>query len=200
MDLSHIDFLHADTLGGGSIVSAKREIHDTERSLTVRWSQSGFPPSPLHVSLGSCSADAKLDRITEVIWYPPGAMVLTNGFAPMGAAEHEFANSIGAHIMVPETRGTLHYFYSTTRNFKKDDAQFNATYAQRRDHVFLTEDGPMLEAVQSRMGSHELFDLRPLLLKTDEPAIRVRRKLEAMIRAEHTVDADTTGRVEDSLV
>lgn len=190
MDLSHVDFLHADTLGGGSIVGTKQEIRDDDRSLTVRWSLSGVAPSPLHISLGSFPADAKLDRFTEVTWYPPGAMILTSAFGAVGAADHEFSKVFNANIMVPETSRTMHYFYSSARTFKTDDAAFNDIYAVRRDHIFQTEDSPMIDAVQRRMGQNDLFELRPLLLKIDDAAVRVRRKMAVLLEAEHAAPED----------
>ncbi|NMN07621.1 hypothetical protein FHT19_004842 [Novosphingobium sp. SG919] len=54
-------------------------------------------------------------------------------------------------------------------------------------HVFMEEDKPMVEAQQHAVGSAELMDLRPLVLSPDTGAIRARRKLAAMIRAEQAV-------------
>lgn len=185
MDLSHADFLHANTLGG-SFVGTKQEVKDTGLSLKVRWSQVGVPASPLHISLGTFASTDLLDRFTEVQWFAPGVMILTSAFGASGAVENDYSWTIGAHVMTPESKGSLHYFFSTTRNFRKDDQNFNDVYSRTRDKIFEEEDGPMIEAVQSRMGNHDLFDLKPLLLKTDEAAIRVRRKMTAMLKAEQS--------------
>jgi vanillate O-demethylase monooxygenase subunit len=60
----------------------------------------------------------------------------------------------------------------------------HARFAAEGERVFLNEDGPMIAAVQASMGDRALFQLRPILLRTDEAAIRVRRRLEALIAAE----------------
>lgn len=187
MDLSHADFLHAATLGGGSFVGTRQQIWEDDFSLTTRWSQNNVPASPLHISLGSFPANALLDRFTEVKWYPPGTMTLTSAFGLPGTPEPTYSKTVGAHVMTPETPGTLHYFYSTVRNFKMDDAKFNDVYANKRDQIFALEDNPMIEDVQKRMGDRELFELRPLLLKSDAAAVRVRRRIKSMIDAEREV-------------
>jgi vanillate O-demethylase monooxygenase subunit len=50
--------------------------------------------------------------------------------------------------------------------------------------AFDKEDAPMIEAVQSRMGTEDLFDKHPVLLKIDSGAVQVRRSLRRMIKAE----------------
>ncbi|RKE38673.1 vanillate O-demethylase monooxygenase subunit [Paraburkholderia sp. BL23I1N1] len=187
LDLSHVDFLHANTLGGGSIVGTRQEVHEDKDGLTVRWSNSGVPASPFHIRLGSFPADAMLDRFTEVTWHPPGTMKLTSAFGQVGSAERDFSKTVGAHIMTPETRSTSHYFYSTMRNFRMEDDAFNKEYGRIRDHIFASEDGSMIAAIQDRMDNRELFELRPLSLKIDHAAVRVRRRLDTMLKNESGV-------------
>jgi hypothetical protein len=51
-------------------------------------------------------------------------------------------------------------------------------------HAFLTEDNPMIEAVDERMDGADFWSMRPAILPNDKAAIRVRRKLEKMCRDE----------------
>jgi vanillate O-demethylase monooxygenase subunit len=50
---------------------------------------------------------------------------------------------------------------------------------------FDEEDAPMIEAVQSRMGTADLLDLNPVLLRTDAGAIRARRILHKRLALEN---------------
>ena len=50
--------------------------------------------------------------------------------------------------------------------------------------AFEQEDKPMLEKQQHRMGTDDLWSLKPVMLPIDAAAVRVRRKLDAMIAAE----------------
>lgn len=183
MDLSHADFLHITTLGG-SFVGTKQEVKEEDSTITVRWSQKNMKPNALHISIGTFPADAKVDRFTEVKFYVPCTMVLTSAFGALDAPESEYLKTIGAHVMVPETETTVHYFFSTARNFRKDDADFNRLYLSKRDQVFEQEDKPMIEAVEQRMEGMDLFSKKPILLKSDEAAVRARRKIDASIQNE----------------
>lgn len=186
MDLSHADFLHATTLGG-SFVGTKQEVKEDDETITARWSQKNMKPNALHISVGTFPADAKVDRFTEVKFYVPCTMTLVSAFGALDAPESEYLKTIGAHVMVPETSSTVHYFFSTTRNFREDDADFNRIYLSKRDQVFVQEDKPMIEAVEERMEGSDLFSKKPLLLKSDEAAIRARRKIEVFLKKEQDI-------------
>lgn len=183
MDLSHADFLHVNTLGG-SFVGTKQEVKEDDATITARWSQKNMSPNALHISVGTFTADAKVDRFTEVTFYVPCTMTLISAFGALDAPESEYLRTIGSHVMVPETATTVHYFFSTTRNFRQEDAEFNKIYLSKRDQVFAKEDKPMIEAVEERMGGVDLFAKKPLLLKSDEAAIRARRKIDDFIKRE----------------
>lgn len=183
MDLSHIDFLHATTIGGGSIVGTRQKVSDGEHTLRVRWSRTDVPASPAEVALGAYAGDL-FDRVTEVVWAPPGNMRLTSAAGAKGSGEETFKRSIAAHVMTPETERTTHYFFLLKHNHKVGDAAFDQRLGAMISKVFAEEDSPMLAGVQQRMGDRELMSMSPILLKSDEAAIRVRRKLDAMIAAE----------------
>lgn len=183
MDLSHADFLHANTLGG-SFVGTKQEVKEEESTITVRWSQKDMKPNALHISIGTFPADARVDRFTEVKFYVPCTMVLVSAFGALDAPESEYLKTLGAHIMVPETESTVHYFFSASRNFRMEDGEFNKIYVAKRDSVFINEDKPMIDAVQERMGGRDLFEMKPLLLKSDDAAVRVRRKVNLFLKRE----------------
>lgn len=50
--------------------------------------------------------------------------------------------------------------------------------------VFLGEDEPMVESVQERMEGKDSWALKPVILPTDAAAIRVRRRMMQLLRAE----------------
>jgi vanillate O-demethylase monooxygenase subunit len=82
--------------------------------------------------------------------------------------------------VTPETERTTHYFWSSSRNFRLDDAQVDAVQAAIRD-TFL-EDVAMVEAQQRAI---EAFPGAPAIdISADAPTIQARRLLEEMIAAE----------------
>ena len=52
------------------------------------------------------------------------------------------------------------------------------------EHAFTQQDKPMLEAQQRSIGAAEFWSLKPVLLPGDAGAVRVRRKLQALMAQE----------------
>ena len=150
MDLSHVDYVHPDTLGGGGVTQARQEIVETENYLDVTWRKPDTPPPPLLAAIIG-DLPERVDAYQRVRWYAPSVMKLTAGVVPSGAGEGDGALNFNAHVMTPETNDTTHYFFAATRNFKQDDAELNAKIAARREEIFRTEDKPMIEKVARRM-------------------------------------------------
>lgn len=183
MDLSHVDYLHADTLGGGSISRSNAGVKEEDRTVTITWQVDSDNVPPAFAREMPDPATPARQR-TQVTWTAPSAMALTIEIerpddSPVGATAF--------HIMTPETLTTTHYFYANCRSFRQHDAEYNAIVTKVITHVFMEEDKPMVEAQQHAIGSAELMDLKPLVLSPDTGAIRARRKLAAMIRAEQAV-------------
>ncbi len=185
MDLSHTDFLHPDTLGGRGITGTKQQIKETDEYVEVTWYVRDTP-TPAQVLSMVDAMPARTDSFSRVRWFAPGLMKLSTGFMPVGGDEAAAASNFNSHIMTPETARTTHYFFAATRNYCVEDAALNERIAAFRKMVFETEDKPMIELVDQRMGDTEFWDLRPVLLSIDNASVRARRRLQALIKAEQT--------------
>jgi phenylpropionate dioxygenase-like ring-hydroxylating dioxygenase large terminal subunit len=183
MDLSHVDYLHPNTLGGGALTRSKSTLTQTEVSITIAWNvKDHAAPPAFATNLPDPMAPA--DVWTIVTWYAPGVMVLEAGAAPAGRPRSEGVNSFSLHAMTPETSRSTHYFYANTRSFRLDDAQFNEGLSAFLFGIFSGDDKPMLEAQQNRMGDREFWDLKPALLSIDSGAVAARRRLDQLIARE----------------
>ena len=186
LDLSHTDYLHPDTLGGGATTLAKQQVVETGDYLEVTWTSANTPASPLVRSLIG-NLPAHTDIFQKVRWYAPSILRLTSAVVRAGGPHDEAAANVNAHIFTPETATTTHYFFAATRNYRTADAQLNEQLAATRARIFATEDKPMIGLVQERMGSTDFFDLKPRLLSIDEASVCARRRLARRIAAEHAV-------------
>ena len=191
LDLSHTDYLHPETLGGGAVTRAKQRVEEAPQHLEVTWHAANAPPSPLLRSLLD-DIPERTDFVQKVRWYAPSVMRLIAATIEPGQLPTEGYANINAHILTPETATTTHYFFAATRNYAMDDEALNQRIAETRAHIFATEDKPMIEEVQRRMGDRDFWDLKPLLLSVDEASVRVRRRLDKLIAAER--DAEPAGR------
>ena len=193
LDLTHTDFLHPTTLGGGAVTRTRAEVSQDGNGVSIQWHPTNETPSPLQASLFN-SPGERVDSWTEVMWMPPATMMLVSGAVPTGTPRSAGGNVRNVHIMTPENADTTHYFFASTRDFAVDDAAVNERVAKLRNHIFSTEDGPMITALNARMEGAEFWSLKPVLLPIDKGAVLVRRTLERLIAAEQ----ESTMRVTDS--
>ena len=86
--------------------------------------------------------------------------------------------------MTPQSATATHYFFCSVRRFHPDDAELQQALKGIITRAFEQEDKPMLEKQQKRMGTHDLWSLRPVLLPIDTAAVRARRVLDRLIEKE----------------
>ncbi len=184
LDLTHTDYLHPDTLGGGSITRTAAEVEErADGIIAVAWRPMNEVPIPLAVSRLPAGVD-RVDSWTEVEWSPPAVIKLVNGLVPAGTPRAAGGNAFNVHIMTPETAATTHYFFASTRDFRVDDGDYNEELRVIRANIFATEDEPMIAAQQARIGAADFWALKPALLKIDKGAVAVRRRMDRLIAAE----------------
>lgn len=182
LDLTHADFLHPDTLGGGAFTRTKDRLVEKDASIAIHWHAFDETPSPVSATMRG--SQERVDSWTEVEWHAPAIMTLKSGSVPAGTAREAGGNVMNLHIMTPESSTSTHYFYASTRDFAVEDEALNERFAQLRDRIFATEDKPMIAAQFERMEGSGFWDLKPVLLRIDQGAVLVRRRIEAMIAAE----------------
>ena len=182
LDLSHADFMHPGSLGGGATTRTRSQAEDDGDCVSLHWNMKDETPLPF-ISYEFPGHD-RLDQWLDVRWMAPGVMYLEAGGGLPGRSREESINTFNLHIMMPETEVTTHYFYCNTRNYKQHDTAYHSVFSDALQAAFQTEDKPMLEAQQRRVGSRQFMAMKPLLLPSDHGTVRVRRKLESMISAE----------------
>jgi len=178
MDLSHADYLHPASLGG-MMTSAKARSFESNGGIVAEWMAVNCDAPPAFQAM--VPPPGKADIWTQVIWSAPAVMVLGTAATPTGVMRNARDDAYTLHNMTPETATTSHYFVCSTRQFLIDDAGFSGFLTQALTHAFQHEDKPMLEKQQQRMGTDDLWSLDPILLPIDAAAVRVRRRLDALI-------------------
>ena len=185
LDLSHIEFLHP--LFASEAVS-RAEIKCSQDGETV-WSRRhirGDSPPPFIYQAFNIPPGSRVDRWLDVRWQAPALMALWAGGVASGRSQEEGLVVPQAHLFTPESAARTHYFYAIS--FPR--ALGPAGEALARENVellrepFEREDKPIIEAVARAMGDADLWSLNPVLLRSDEAAVRARRILEKRIAAE----------------
>lgn len=186
LDLSHADYLHRDSLGGGATTRAKQSVQESEEEIRVNWFAANDSAPPALDALMD-EKGQPIDLKLWVRWNAPGVMLLNFGAVPAGRPELGGPDTWGIHIMVPQDATSTHYFYWNGRN-RGWDPEFNAIVREAMRNAFACEDKPMLEAQQRSIGSADFEALSPVLLRTDEGPVRVRRRMRALIAAEQSAN------------
>ncbi len=194
LDLSHADFLHPTTLGGGALTRARAKVREAGDHVMVHYDCMNETPSPQMKATRNLGDDDRADFWTHVDWSPPAVMSLRSGAVPARTPRDQAGITLNVHIMTPETPSTTHYFFAATRDFALDDIALNERIAQTRSTIFATEDKPMIGAQQERIGDADFWDLNPVLLAIDEGSVRVRRKLKRMIALERNGELEKASK------
>lgn len=178
LDLSHIEFLHP-LLGTQEVRNAAVEVTATDGAITVSRAMKGETLAD-GLAFVYGSRGEQVDRTLTVEWTAPSNMLLSVGIEkPSGAT-----GSRTLHLFTPETASSTHYFYvSSMARQNATVEQFDA-FADALARVFNSEDKPMIDAQQQRIGAREFSELRPALLRIDKAAVLARRTLERMAAAE----------------
>lgn len=177
MDLTHAEFLHVTSFGvNGSIFQGEQSIRtDPDGAIWNNWDMEAVTP-PMWAAPMLAKGE-QVDQWLHMRWHAPAAMALTVGLARTATQRADLVvpQMVNPHIITPETQTTSHYFYD-------HEATPEAEALARQ--VFVEEDEPMIEAAQDALGTQDFWDARPAILETDAGAIRARRRLMQLRRAE----------------
>lgn len=190
LDLSHIEFLHPTTLGAGQSGEGKTTV---TQDGNVVWSRrvirNEILPAFLYQATG-LPDQAPCDRWLDVRWDAPSYLYLQADLALAGTPREQGVQTPTVHLFTPASEGHTHYFYALAMPKALGEWASEATQrnAMGLRDPFLHEDKPMVEAQQRALAGRSFWDLKPVLLDVDAPAIRARRVLEQMLAAE----AETT--------
>lgn len=196
LDLTHAPFLHPGFKMPGTSVAqqlanTESRVEKLERGVLAYRLRTRLPPNQATIDLFGFPAEPCETR-THMTWYPPAVIDFDNGTSFPDKPEIEGFSFPQAHCITPESETTCHYFFAAARNLLRDDEEVDRKLLGVLDEAFRTQDEPMIEAVQKRMGpTGDLDGLNPVLLKTDAAPVMARRMLKSMIADENEQQATT---------
>ena len=185
LDLLHLSFVHADTIGADSIldytVQTERKA-DRVRMIRLIPDEA---PAPFYSMAGSFSGN--VDRWQVVESLVPTCCDVDIGSAEVGSGvlDGDRPQGIAFHALsavTPETATTSHQFYAHPRMFALDSEEMDEVYRVDFKRVFL-EDVEMMEAQQraiDRDPERGLIDIN-----VDGPGLAMRALLAKHIEAEN---------------
>jgi vanillate O-demethylase monooxygenase subunit len=184
-DLTHLGFLHAESIGAGdfSKVEEKREYTDTWISSAREFRD--IDPPPLFAQI--FDHPDRMDRDFGMKLHLPCLHAGYDHFYRKSDDETRADNLLGKlsvyHAITPATKTTAHYFFASGRTFMRDDAEFGAQMLEGLK-VVIGEDLIATREIEQMIG--QLGDRLPeeLLLASDATCARGRKLFEDLIAAE----------------
>ena len=191
LDLSHVDFIHPDARLPEGFGTYENKVEQRgDQVISWLWKPNSTPNFLQAALRGGPSR--KADVFSHMEWNAPSLMMLRTGLQDPGEPEGSDLRLPSAQLLTPETKTSTHYFWTVSRDRKMDDVSIDEMYLKGLTHIFSTQDGPMIEQAQEAMGDEtELFAHRPVVLSSDNAAVRARRILQKRIREEENARVGT---------
>ena len=185
LDLSHLAYVHLNTLGTDDIAEFPIKTERTQDMIRMtRWIVDR-PAPPMFQKLGNFSG--KVDRWQIVETFSPCHTQIRAGACDAGTCDpSEEEPNHGMHIRslnapTPETETSTFYFFGHARDFALGDQQISADLFSMVSQTF-DEDVLILEAQQKMLNRDP--DKRLVDINVDAPGIAARQLLRRDINAE----------------
>ena len=184
MDLTHLTFLHADTIGTADYASApyKMELKEGHYKLIRE-----VVPTTLSPVWGETTGLAGKDtaaRIATSEFLSPGLHQVSVSFydSALDPATRQTFQIHTAHILTPETNNSMHYFIVHGRDFALDDQEIEAFMHEQLFAAF-EEDVIGLGALEQVLDDKDQHHFE-ISVASDAPAVATRIYLKERAKKE----------------
>ncbi len=147
LDLSHAEYLHANTVGTvGSSGTVATGVEAGDDWVKVKRKVFGLKPSRIFAPHWSRSE--LIDQRSDMLWRAPSNLLLDIRLCEAGDETESGLHFPSAHLLTPETERTSHYFWAVARDFKQGDDVLTQNIRTAFEATFGNEDRPVVEAIQ----------------------------------------------------
>ena len=187
MDLSHLGYVHAGTIGGSPMTHSTAEMKVERRPTGVLLTREmhGMPPPPTFVK--AVGFEGLIDRRQEFEYVAPAAVVQWASAVDTGKDLKDESDPGGFrnrlfHGATPETESSFHYFWSAAIGYRTDEPQAVDEFFQEVHATFL-EDKAIMEAQQARIALEP--DRELVAIRADNAVVAARRHLQRLLDGEN---------------
>ncbi|GAA1236087.1 aromatic ring-hydroxylating dioxygenase subunit alpha [Prauserella halophila] len=192
LDLSHLTFLHPESIGSPEIADIPVSVSYDDRTVTVQREMTGVecPPFFTHVT----GINQPIDRQQIAEFFAPAFHITTTALKPSDDTdESRMARQKTMHAITPETRTTTHYFWSVSRDYATEDQSVTDYTLEAVTGVF-QQDIEACEAIEHIIAAWEPSYPLELNIKVDAGPLQSRKIIEKMLATE---GATTGSRPQD---
>jgi vanillate O-demethylase monooxygenase subunit len=186
MDLTHLGYLHAKTVGGNPSAHVDAEMKTTRTPTGLkftRWMRNSVPP-PSYVKAAGFAG--RVDRCQEFEFVAPSTVLQWTGATDVGTAygdpQRDFRFQFRLfHGLTPETETSCFYFWSVANGYRQNEPEATEQLYREIAPTFV-EDRVMVEAQQTRLG--EFGETGLVDIASDATRMHMRRMVERLLADE----------------
>ena len=182
LDLSHLTFLHPDSIGTTQVaeIPVKTSVSDT--SIRVSRAMDDVDSPPYFVKVMHLAG--RIDRYQTAEFWPPSVHVTHVGAKPAGEPDDaNLCQHKAVHCITPERERSAHYFWLVARDYNINDSEVDDLWTYGSASV-ISQDIEACEAIEEMITACEPDYPVELNLKVDGGPLRSRRIIEQLVAAE----------------
>lgn len=185
-DLSHLTFLHPGIIGVDAVADTGFDV--SGEGMWYRDARAMYNQEPTGFFSDILDYHRPIDRLMSMEFYLPCLHLAEEVFLAHDKKDGEPGRELGTykvhHAVTPATDHETHYFVAYSRNFATDDDKvteiINGAFA-----AVLQQDVDAVEALEEMLQKSGDGPFKDFLAKGDVTSVKVRRSMEALIRAEN---------------
>ena len=182
LDLSHLEFLHAGSIGTEKIAETPVTTEFDGDVVRVSRPMYGIDCPPFFTKTMDLSG--LIDRGQVAEYFPPGFHITHVSAKPAGDPDDSHkCEQKAIHCVTPAPGNTAHYFWCHARNYKIDDPEINELMQHGIAAVF-KQDVEASESIEEIIANYEPDHPIELNLKVDAGPLQARRLIDQMLAAE----------------
>lgn len=187
LDLTHVTFTHAGSLGGGLENVANEQVK-RERIGNTLWCKrfnynivAGADFQRFNPTLQKI----KVDKQQNVRWDPPCSIVIVIRYVEAGTENDHLTGIFAGNMLTPISATKTRFYWTVTRNFSLESEQLDKAMTASAELALQRQDKPMIEDQLALMGTIDLESMRPVYIMDDATPIQARQIVKALIEQEN---------------
>lgn len=182
LDLSHLEFLHAGSIGTEKIAESPVTTEFEDNVVRVARPMNGIDCPPFFTKTMGLSG--LIDRGQVAEYFAPAFHITHVSAKPSGDPDDSRkCEQKAIHCVTPARGNTTHYFWCHARNYKIDDPEVTELMRHGMETVFQQDVGAS-EAIEEIISSYEPDYPLEMNLKVDAGPLQARRLIMRMVAAE----------------
>lgn len=183
LDLSHVSFLHPETIGTDEVAEIPVTTDFDERSVRVTRAMFDIQSPPLFQK--TMGLETRIDREQIAEFIAPGFHTTHVTAKPAGTDpdSDEVCRHKVFHCITPERDNSAHYFWAVARDYRIDNEEVSQLWEEGTPIVF-GQDIDAAEAIERVISAYKPGYPVELNMKVDGGPLRARRIIERMIADE----------------